>query len=227
MTTAIETPTRSTPKAEPPTEVSSTPTAPPSDVPYRLSSDEFFRMIEAEVFDPDRRIYLWDGRIYEAMAKTVPHFVSTSNVFLTLMRVLPPGWFPSPENPLRIAEDRAPLPDFSVVRGVPNDYGRQGRHPDSNDVGLVVEVALTSVKIDTGAKLEAYAKASVPTYWVVNLVTRKVLVGTEPRVEGGVGTYGIVRAYDEGESFPLRLDGREVAQIQVNELLDALPEPQA
>ena len=225
MATAIENP--ATQNVAAPPQVGAVAGAPAADVPYLLSSDEFFRMIEAEIFDPDRRIYLWDGRIYEAMAKTVPHSVSTVNVLVAVMRVLPAGWSPWPENPIAIAEDRAPLPDFTVVRGSANDYGRQGRHPDASDVGLIVEVAKSSVRIDTGAKLEAYAKALVPTYWVVNLVVRKVVVCTEPRVEGGVENYGSVKAYDEGESFPLTLDGREVAQIHVNDLLDAKPEPRA
>lgn len=199
--------------------------APGGDVPYRVTSDEFFRMIEAEVFDRDRRVYLWDGRIYEAMAKMVPHAVTFAKVVGVFYQSLPHGWCTWLENPIAIAEDRAPLPDVVIVRGEPNDYALRGRHPEPADVGLVVEIAVTSVRIDTGAKLEAYARALLPGYWVVNLITRRIMVCSEPRVEDGLGIYGQVTTYGPGESVPLVLDGREIIRIPVEDLL--APEPKA
>ncbi len=42
-----------------------------------LNADQFFGMIEAGLFAPERRAFLWGGRLYEKMAKTVAHaFVS-------------------------------------------------------------------------------------------------------------------------------------------------------
>ena len=89
------------------------------DRPYRLSSAEFFQMIEAEIFPPERRVYLWDGRIYEAMAKTVPHSATFANALAVFARTIPPGWSLWPENLIAIAVDKAPLPDVVVVRGTP------------------------------------------------------------------------------------------------------------
>ncbi len=198
---------------------------PVADRPYRISSDEFFQMIEAEIFPPERRVYLWDGRIYEAMAKTVPHSATFANILAVFARTIPPDWSLWPENPITIAEDRAPLPDVVRVRDTPNDYARRGRHPVPADVGLVVEIAKSSVRTDTGAKLEAYARAMVPAYWVVNLITRRVMACSEPRVEDALGIYGQVTTYGPDEAVPLILDGREFARLPVADLL--APEPDA
>lgn len=202
-----------------------TQTPPPGNVPYRLSSDEFFRMIEAEVFDRDRRVYLWDGRLYEATAKTLPHAVTSANILAAFFQSRPPGWCIWPENPIAIDETRAPLPAVIIIRGKPDDYARRGQRPEPADVGLIVEIVASNMRTDTGAKLEAYARALLPVYWVVNLNTRRIMACSEPRIEDGLGIYGQVTTYGQGDLIPLTLDGREIAQIPVEDLL--APEPKA
>ncbi len=41
----------------------------PEGEPYKLSADDYFRMVEADIIPPDRRVGLWEGRLYEKMAK--------------------------------------------------------------------------------------------------------------------------------------------------------------
>ena len=48
------------------------------------------------------------------------------------------------------------------------------------DVGLLIELADTSLKIDTGTKLKAYAKSGIPAYWVVNLREDMVYAHSDP-----------------------------------------------
>src|SRR4051794_21477628 len=65
----------------------------PEGVPYRFLVDDFYRMIEQDIFPDDRRVGLWDGQVYEKMAKERPHSVSGNKLHLALVRVLPPRWF--------------------------------------------------------------------------------------------------------------------------------------
>ena len=46
------------------------------DLPYPITSDIFQGMIEHELIPVEKRVYLWDGRLYEKMAKTLPHAAS-------------------------------------------------------------------------------------------------------------------------------------------------------
>jgi Uma2 family endonuclease len=197
--------------------------ATPAGVPYRISADEFYRMIDADVFAPDRRAYLWDGEIYEVRAKTVPHAVSFAKIEVTLVPRIPAGWCPWPENPITISGDRVPLPDFVIVRGTPDAYSRDNRRPAAAEAGLMIEIAPSGVRSDSTFKLEAYARAGVPAYWVVNLMARQVMLCMEPRSEAGIGIYGSIKAHGMGDAVPFILDGREVGRIPVGDMIGEEP----
>ncbi len=183
--------------------------------PYLFSTEAFYRMIELGVFPRESRVGLWDGRIYEKMAKTQAHAVAGINVTMTLMRAVPPGWCFSHENPVTVGPNKAPLPDVVVLRGIGDDY--LDRRPVAADVGLVVELSLTSLKFDTGAKLAGYASAGVPAYWVVNLVDGVVHVYSDPiPAEGRFASSATVA---RGESFPFALGGVPVGPIAASDLL--------
>jgi Uma2 family endonuclease len=183
--------------------------------PYLFTTDEFYRLLESEFFPPEARVGLWEGRIYEKMAKTQAHAVAGMKVNNLLTRMLPPGWTLSNENPITVSENRAPLPDLIVLRGSPDDY--IDRRPGTADVGLVVELSLSSLRIDTGSKLAAYASAGVPTYWVVNLVAGVIFVFSDPIPSEG--RFASVATVARGGSFPFNLDGAQVALIAASDLL--------
>ena len=114
----------------------------------------------------------------------------------------------------------APLPDFAVIRSG-DLVGRAApdRYPEPRDVGLLIEVAVTSLRANLTKSLEEYARALIPAYWVIDVVGRCILVHTEPRVVEGRGEYARVETYEPGQAVPLVLDGQEVARIPFDELL--------
>lgn len=84
-------------------------------------------------------------------------------------------------SPLSLSDESEPEPDVAVVPS--GDYSRG--HPTS--ALLVIEVADSSLRKDRELKTELYAEASVPEYWVVDLVSRCVHVHRAPtgtRYEG-------------------------------------------
>lgn len=194
---------------------------PPAGIPYRISADEFFRAIEADVFPPDRRIGLWEGRLYEKMAKKIPHAVASCKIVTALFAALPDGWCFWPENPILIDDFTAPLPDAAVVRGTADDYARSGRAPRAEDVGLVVELADSTLKENLTDTLRKYAEAGLPVYWVVNLVDRRIEVFHDPRSVQGVASYSRTERFTPEQDVPLVLDGREAARIPARDLLPA------
>lgn len=62
------------------------------------------------------------------------------------------------------------------MRGSPRDY--RDAHP-ARPV-LVVEVADTTLYMDTRLKVGLYARAGITDYWVLNLVDRVLMVYREP-----------------------------------------------
>jgi Uma2 family endonuclease len=184
-----------------------------------LTSDEFFRMIEAGVFAPERRVYLWGGRLIEKMAKTKAHFTSAVRILDAFRTRLPVGWLMSPENPVQLDAKHAPLPDIAVIRGPVEVYEKEDRYTIVGDVGLIVEVAVTSLPKDLGARAEVFARALIPTYWVADVLGRKLIEHRGPRVVEGVGSYEHVRTLGRDDEVSLTFDGREVGPIPVRELL--------
>ncbi len=189
----------------------------PEGSPYLFTTEDFDRMIEADVFPDEARVELWDGRIHEKMAKTNAHAVAGINATMTLFRNLPPGWCLSHENPIVVRSDRAPLPDLVALRGTGNDY--VDRRPQAADIGLIVELSLSSLKFDTGAKLAGYAEAGVPTYWVVNLVDWVIFAHTSPLP--AERRYASVATFKPGDLIPLTLGGAAIAPIAASEILPA------
>jgi Uma2 family endonuclease len=202
------------------TEVQPPPVAPAADVPFDLTVDLFSRMVDADFIPRDRRVFLRDGRLFEKMAKTRAHGSVGAAVTRAVDRRLPEDWSLWPESTIVLDPSNAPLPDFAVIRSG-DLVGRAApeRYPGPQDIGLLIEVAVTSLRDDLTTALEQYAKASIPAYWVVDVPGRRVLVHTEPRVVEGRGEYARVETYRAGQQIPLVLDAQEVARIPFDELL--------
>jgi len=187
---------------------------------YPFTADQFTRMIEADIFPRESRVELWDGVVYDKMAKHRAHSISGTMMSYAFMRVLPEGWYAGQEESLELDQRKVPLPDVMIVRGKPTDY--PNAFPTARDIGLVVELSLSSLKSDTGPKLRGYARAGIPQYWVANLVANLLLVHRDPVPDEA--RYATFETYRHGETVPLYLDGVEVVRVAVSEIL---PPPRA
>jgi len=129
---------------------------------HRLTVERYERMVDRGIFGEDEPIFLWHGRLVEKMTKGPRHNSSSNKLLKQLDRLMPEGWFTEHEAPLALGDDTMPEPDVKVVRGTPEDY--EERVASVRDVALVVEVADSSVAVDSGIVLETYAREAVPVY---------------------------------------------------------------
>ena len=129
-----------------------------------------------------------------------------------MIGLLPVGWQLRTQLAVTLS-DSQPEPDFAVVRGTPRSF--LTRHPQASDVGLVIEVANSSLLRDQQDKARIYADAGIPNYWIINLSEQRIEVFTQPSGPH----YDSVRAYGPGEIVPFVLDGQVVAQLATAELL--------
>ena len=194
--------------------------APAADAPFDLTIDLFSRMVESGLIPRDRRVYLHHGRLYEKMARTKAHGSVEAAVTRAVDRRLPEAWSLWPESTIVLDPSNAPLPDFAVIRSG-DLVGRVApdRYPGPQDVGILIEIAVTSLRDDLTSTLEQYARALIPTYWVVDVAGRRILVHSEPRVVEGRGEYAKVETYRPGQTVPLVLEGQEVARVPFEDLL--------
>jgi Uma2 family endonuclease len=169
-------------------------------------------MIAAGILTSDDPIELLAGLLVPKMPKNPPHRAVTRLTRCALESIIPSGWQVDTQDPITLA-DSEPEPDVSVVRGQTRDYLK--RHPGPSEIGLVVEVADSSLDRDRGLKLAIYARAGVPVYWIVNLVDRRIEVYSRP----SAAAYADRRDFSQGDEIPVALDGQEIGRIRVADLL--------
>jgi Uma2 family endonuclease len=150
------------------------------------------------------------------MTKKPPHRISTGLTRQALARVVPANWYVDTQEPITL-EDSEPEPDVVVVRGNTRDY--QDGHPGAQDVALVVEVSDTTLERDRGTKRRIYARAGILVYWLINLIENRVEVYTNPTGATDEPDYQQQQFYSASDTLPLIIEGTEVGQIAVRDLL--------
>ena len=164
------------------------------DRPVRpLTQDEVVRMVELGILDEHEPVELLHGVLTAVSAKTPEH----EAVKVRLVRWLAAGAAAGTFD-LRIAgpvavPDRTslPEPDFAVVE-------RDDAIVQPATAMLVVEVAVSSLRVDTTIKPDLYAAAGVPEYWVVDAGERRLRVYADP----GPGGYATMRTVSDGTLTP-------------------------
>jgi Uma2 family endonuclease len=182
----------------------------------KFSTTRYDRMIETGVLTPEDEVELLENYVVFKMPKNPAHDGTALRIRKRLTRALPAGWDIREQGTVALADSR-PEPDLAVVREDPADYTT--RHPTPDDIGLLVEVANTSVLRDQRDKARIYARANIVCYWIVNLDDRRVEVHTHPSGPGDAPAYGSVQNYAPGDAVPLALGGSTVATIPVTDLL--------
>jgi Uma2 family endonuclease len=108
--------------------------------------------------------------------------------------------------PLEVKPRSEPEPDLALAEAEPS-FDHHFR-----TAVLVVEVAVTSHKKDRETKAPVYARAGVPTYWLVDVPAETVEVRTGPGPDG----YGCCEVYGAGAKVPSPAEG--VADLDVTAL---------
>ena len=159
----------------------------------RITRERYWQLVGEGVIDPDERIELLEGVIVAMVPQNPPHAFTTTTLTRLLSAALGPGATLRVQLPFDIGEFSTPEPDFAVVE--PIRYTKA--HPDR--AFLIIEVADSSLKIDRDEKLELYARAGVPEYWIVNLGEGTIGRHSEP----AHGAYGRLTTFRRGETVQI------------------------
>src|SRR5207245_9541422 len=182
----------------------------------RCSRREYERLIDHGFLDEDEPIELLDGLLLVKEPQSSPHRTAVLLVAKTLERAFGDGWFVQVQSPIGLDDLSEPEPDVCVVQGSPRDSVRA--HPTRP--ALIVEVALSGLRMARGRKAAAYARAGIADYWIVNLVDRVLEVHHEPARPGPAlrgWAYAAIQTLDERATVtPLAIPA---AAIRVADLL--------
>jgi Uma2 family endonuclease len=161
---------------------------------HRLDTETYNRMVETGVLEGEP-VELLDGLLVEMSPQGDSHVVAIMR--LTRHFRAAEAWL-MVQLPLEASARSKPEPDLALIR--------DGSRPNWRRPGaalLVVEVAVTSHAKDRGKKLEIYAQAGIPTYWLVDVPARTVEVRTGPAAKG----YGRCEMYGIGKSVQPPAEG--------------------
>jgi Uma2 family endonuclease len=164
-----------------------------------ITADEAMAMVDAGILHEGDRVELLHGVLTQMSPQNLPHATLTQRLTRWLAPLMVAGTHDvRVQLPLRVPDQTSlPEPDFAVI----DRDDAQIDHPDH--ARLIIEVADSSVGIDTRVKAPLYASAGVPDYWVLNVPLRLVEVFRD-RHDDGYGTRTEVAAPDR--PVPLGLD---------------------
>lgn len=188
--------------------------------PYRFTVSQYHEMINAGILGENDRIELLEGGILHMSPKGPRHVFTVQELSARLSPLLPADWHLRSRDPLMLVGSE-PEPDLAIVRGSRRDYAT--RHPCPGEIGLVIEVADSSLELDRGVKQRIYAAAGIPLYWLINLAARNVEVFSLPSSgdEQTPASYQSCREFDDQGAIEIELAGKQLGEIRVGDLMPA------
>jgi len=181
---------------------------------WKLNIDQYHAMIAAGILDEDAQLELLEGLLITKMPKNPPHRISTKLMRAALEKLVPIGWYVDSQEPITLI-DSEPEPDVMVIRGQTTDY--RDRHPQAQDLEVVIEVSDATLERDRTMKQRIYASAGISVYWILNLRDRQLEVYTQPRMEESEYTH--FQIFTEVESVTLTIQDLDLGSLWVKDLL--------
>jgi Uma2 family endonuclease len=182
----------------------------------RFSVARYQRMIETGILTPEDKVELLENYVVLKRPRNLLHDSTLQRMLRPLLRSVPAGWDLRIQSAVALP-DSQPEPDFAIVRGSAADY--ETHHPVAADLGLVIEVADSSLLRDQRDKTRIYARGGIPCYWIINLVDKRIEIYTQPSGPTPVPAYGAFQTNQPGDALPLVLDGNTVGTVPVADLL--------
>jgi Uma2 family endonuclease len=171
---------------------------------HRIDVDTYYRIAETGILD-DLRVELLEGLIIDMsppspehsaiIARLTQHLASASRGHVRV------------QLPLEVPPRNVPQPDLALIAGPISTK----HHPHT--ALLAIEVAVSSHMTDRNLKARYYARAEIPTYWIVDVPGRAVEVRTVPGADG----YGKCEIYHDGDIVPSPVAGLD--ELDVSALL--------
>ena len=139
---------------------------------------EWRKLGEANIFPPESHLELIEGEILEMAPIGFNHAGHVIRLNKLFNKVVGEHAIISIQNPLQLSNLSEPEPDFALLRPDADDYTT--RHPNAEDVLLLIEVADSSFHYDQNEKQRLYARYQIPEYWLINLNNSTIEIYRQP-----------------------------------------------
>lgn len=138
---------------------------------HRFTLDDVLRMQEAGILDESARVELIDGALVEMASEGEAHSRLKMQIAKQFILSFGDAVQVMIESTLRLSPTNAPDPDLYLY-----DQALSLSEINGANVGLVIEVAQSTLRSDLAFKAELYAQHGVRDYWVVDVNTDTLIV---------------------------------------------------
>lgn len=148
----------------------------------QITVEEYDAMIESGVFDENDQVELLNGAIVEKMPKGNKHSAATDRIAKFFDRNFNEVLFVRNQNPIWLDEYSEPEPDIVLTVLKDDDY--ENSRPRPEEIYLILEVSDSTLGYDRNTKGEAYARAGIRQYFVLNVQEKTLEDYREPGADG-------------------------------------------
>ena len=145
---------------------------------HRITVDQYYRMAEVGLLAPDERVELIDGVVIDMAPIGSRHAAALRRLNQLLTVAVGARAILSSQLPIHLGRWSEPQPDLAVLK--PRDDFYDPAHPRAEDVLLLIEVSMTSVRYDAQVKVPLYARHRIPEVWVIDLKDQIVRLHRRP-----------------------------------------------
>ncbi|MEI6232105.1 MAG: Uma2 family endonuclease [Planctomycetota bacterium] len=202
----------------------STAPLPATDRIGRLTTDQYFAMIETGIIKEGAPYELLDGLLVlkDRSKKGEPimsigddHTLVVGLLSVVGSKMTGLGCFMQVQCPIKLSSYHSPEPDGAIVRGTLRDYTKRSR--SASDVSSVIEVGDSTANSDRLDKGPKYAESGIPQFVLINLDLHAVEIFESPDVLNR--QYTSCRIVRIGESVGFLLPSGSRLDVPVSDLL--------
>lgn len=138
----------------------------------KLSVEEYHRIVATGALG-DRRIELLNGELIEASPETPAHANQNNKLFKYLLAQFDGLADVRSGHPITLPTSE-PEPDIVLAQLPESRYDT--RHPEPDDIVLVIEVSYSTLEYDLDVKRQIYARAGIKEYWIADLKNHRLIL---------------------------------------------------
>jgi Uma2 family endonuclease len=141
---------------------------------HRINVAEFHRMGDSGFFEPDARLELIDGEVFEMSPIGSAHSAVLDRLAMWTAKVLRPNQIVRVQNPLVIDAQSELYPDLCLVDDHYDGFALV--LPRAEHARWVVEIADSTEKTDRLIKIPRYLQAGISEVWLVCINSKSLEV---------------------------------------------------
>ncbi|MGD1807820.1 Uma2 family endonuclease [Dapis sp. BLCC M126] len=159
---------------------------------------EYHQMAKVGILKEDDRVELIGGEIVKMAPIGIPHAGCVRRLNRIFNKLLSGKAIVDIQNPIDLNDESEPQPDLVLLQWREDYYAE--KHPQPEDILLLVEVADSTIKYDREVKIPLYAENEIYEVWLIDI--NQELVEVYREIVGN--SYKQQQQFFRGDRLPIK-----------------------